>query len=568
MRNPRKEKERRFVDVAPVKKNKALFLKERVFRFEFNFSRGKKWVVTHKIISSVSALSTLVIAFGILNFFSHAQAITLTPASCLGGWTNPAYAEGLPQATATEGHSFTQENSAVLYNKISEIFCGDFSGDIPEGALPTRVTLSFSLAMKSKSEFFAEPTIEETRGTPTEGIIQTTSTLPEGNEGGEETQIIEEKSEEVILPPIENSSSSEMQSPSAWFLNLFARVFAQEENAPLPEAQTETISENQNREIPPSETAQESASGTITSSSLTGIIEENASGTASSSEAGENSEEKKKGLYDFEYDSVIEVVWSTDGGEWQSLGYLNPRNYENAKFTLPIESWESLQSLQVGLRSVLATDALPAVFLDAALLEIEFESVNEPELSEEEMYMRMFEGLRSEQMPPGFVNANITSLNGVPRFGVLLKFLNNGREELWLVGKKIENVDGGKSIRSDFPLGVKEQYVFWLSENKDIVYAYNIEKKFREEVPLPLPIGEETERRVVKFPDIPWEVIIAFDNFYFSREETGEVFSDSNSLVIQYFRGKMNLDESLPKEKIESLGMPVFEEENYEIPTE
>lgn len=536
MKNPRKEKERRFIDVAPLQKRKVLFLKERIFRFELNFSRIAVWARGNKILSGFALLGIIFLVFGVFNLLLHAQVVTLTPSTCLGGWTNSAYAEGMPNATQGESNTYTQENSAVLYNKISEIFCGDFSGEVPEGAVPSHVTLSFSLAMKSKAEFYAEPKVEETN------LIQTTSTLPTQTDASS-TQI--EKTE--------NTSSSQKEILPSAFLNFFHKVFAQEESTPTIEPEVQNIPVVE--EITPS--SSESNEGAEISSS-----------SPTSSEIIVPTSEEKKNLYDFEYDSVIEVVWSADGTEWHSLGYLSPRNYAQAKFTLPLTSWEELKALQVRLRSVTATDALPAVFLDAVLLDVEFEEINEPILSEEEEFTRMFEGLRLEQMPAGFQSENMTFLQGISRLGVLMKFLNNGKEELWLIGKTITNIDGGKSIAKDFPIGIKGSFVFWLSEDKTLVFAYDIKKKIHYEVLVPPPIIEETERRMVEFSEIPWRVVIASNNFYFGSEATGEVFSDGNSLPVEFFSAKLNLEIALPKEKLETLGVPLHEKEQYEPASE
>jgi hypothetical protein len=80
-------------------------------------------------------------------FFSPARASTVTfyPNSCLGGWTNSQFAEGAPDVVDGANLSFfSVDNSAVLNNSNSQLFCGGFKGDVPDGTKPTSIVVSFS----------------------------------------------------------------------------------------------------------------------------------------------------------------------------------------------------------------------------------------------------------------------------------------------------------------------------------------------------------------------------------------------------------------------------------------
>jgi hypothetical protein len=133
--------------------------------------------------------------------------------------------------------------------------------------------------------------------------------------------------------------------------------------------------------------------------------------------------------------------------------------------------------------------------------------------------------------------------------------------ELWLFDlesekiKKIGSQDFGPT--EDFPIGLKENFVFWLSKDRDKVFAFDfIKEKFYQES-LPYFDPEKGERAKINFPEIPWTVIVDNFNFYFFSPETGEVFSDGNSEVLENFRQKFNLDKFLTKEKLSDLGFSV-----------
>jgi hypothetical protein len=133
--------------------------------------------------------------------------------------------------------------------------------------------------------------------------------------------------------------------------------------------------------------------------------------------------------------------------------------------------------------------------------------------------------------------------------------------ELWLFDLENEKIKiiGSQDFAptDDFPIGLKENFVFWLSKGKDKVFAFDfIKERFYQES-LPYFDPEKGERARINFPEIPWTVIVDNFNFYFFSPETGEVFSDGNSEVLENFRQKFNLDQFFTKEKLSDLGFSV-----------
>jgi hypothetical protein len=136
-------------------------------------------------------------------------------------------------------------------------------------------------------------------------------------------------------------------------------------------------------------------------------------------------------------------------------------------------------------------------------------------------------------------------------FGNELWFFDLDSEKIKIIGSQdFAPID-------DFPIGLKENFVFWLSKDKDKVFAFDfIKERFYQES-LPYFDPEKGERAKINFPEIPWTVIVDNFNFYFFSPETGEVFSDGNSEVLENFRQQFNLDKFLTKEKLSDLGFSV-----------
>jgi hypothetical protein len=127
-----------------------------------------------------------------------------------------------------------------------------------------------------------------------------------------------------------------------------------------------------------------------------------------------------------------------------------------------------------------------------------------------------------------------------------------------LINKKIKKIGFQEfSSASDFPIALKDNFIFWLSKDKDKVFAFDLinEKYYQKNLPKFDP--SKGERARINFPEIPWTVIVDNFNFYFFSPETGEVFSDGNSEVLENFRQKFNLDKFLTKEKLSDLGFSV-----------
>lgn len=173
---------------------------------------------------------------------------------------------------------------------------------------------------------------------------------------------------------------------------------------------------------------------------------------------------------------------------------------------------------------------------------------------------------KKEDRLPDFALDVIRKIKGALRNAVIVQIEKEGKEELWLYD--LENggqykIETGSStsitIAKDMQLGLKESHVFWLSEDKKNVYAYNLIAKSILNAEIP-PYDQSTgERGRVSFEGIPWEVVIGSEDFAFYSDETGEVFSDDNGAFAEALRQKLDLDKVLDNEELGNLNLQVTE---------
>jgi hypothetical protein len=139
----------------------------------------------------------------------------------------------------------------------------------------------------------------------------------------------------------------------------------------------------------------------------------------------------------------------------------------------------------------------------------------------------------------------------------------NGKVEVWYYAVNTDELTGiskDSDISDDFPIGIKDKYILWLSKDKRKLFVFDSEsgKRLEEAVALPSPAKGEKVR--VRIWGVPWEVVITSDNFFFYSKKTGEIFSDDDGDVKEKFRHKFDLDSSMADEELVNLGFQVGEE--------
>lgn len=162
----------------------------------------------------------VVVLVSLLAFRNPSQAYTTEfyANSCLGGWSNPTNAVGKPDSTDLTPINTT--NAAVVFpNQGSQIFCGDFQGDIPENSFPKEVKAKFvwdvrndliqheiDLLESSETPLVVEPELPESDEADGETVI-------DEDQGPGEEEEFESNSDPEVTEPASPKSASEEKDP-------------------------------------------------------------------------------------------------------------------------------------------------------------------------------------------------------------------------------------------------------------------------------------------------------------------------------------------------------------------
>ena len=318
----------------------------------------------------------LLLASAVFYFFKPADAQTAVfyPTICLGGWQNTEKAAGAPEVVDDSAADYNDENSASVFNSVSEIFCGGFEGEIPVDALHEKVTLNFSWTLEEIEEETTPPPATEEQADESASLLdEATPEDGQGEEGGGNSEPLvpsevegepepEVPPEETQEPDQPETDPSAAEEPVSFLENSFYSVAYAQETQPSPEASAGEAEEIVEEEI----------------------IEEENQETSNEAELEVINNDKEdllsQEISDFS-DTIIEVRYTLDGEEWKSLGYVEAINNE-VNFELPIEEFgtlDDLKNVQIALRTLSTFDIPPKIYLDAMWLEVEYNQGLMPE---------------------------------------------------------------------------------------------------------------------------------------------------------------------------------------------
>jgi hypothetical protein len=97
---------------------------------------------------------------------------------------------------------------------------------------------------------------------------------------------------------------------------------------------------------------------------------------------------------------IVEFLYTLDGLEWKSLGFVERHELNSKYFEIPVEEasdWEDISKIQIGVQSVPVVDGVvPVMYLDSVWLEVGYGDaeeliIEEKVLSEEEAYEEVVE---------------------------------------------------------------------------------------------------------------------------------------------------------------------------------
>ena len=532
------------------------------------------------VLTYVSGVGVAFIAGMLVHSSLSASVATFIPGSCLGGWDNPQHAQGTFQVESSDRSQFLKRNSAVLEDRIAQIFCGKFDGKIPDEGRPTKVSVKLSLAMKSKAESEADETLaskaSEIVTDNFENAVNDIVSLPEGAEtsvtivdppqetppSSDTTQdqvspselLQEGASSQEEVPPINQVQSSEEapspapsvetvlppaepSAPQSFLWRFFTRYAHAQEDTSLQSAEvSETgVSESSTREDTQSaetqtrelSSSEESLDPVMTLADGTLLHTETPTTTASSSIPSVD-------------DGFLEVSYSLDGEEWHVLGKVPSGTVGGYSFELPegaIAEWSALDTMQVKVENSPTLDEQPVVFLDGIAVDVEYEyddgdlylAPPQPQFSLVDFRSLTLEELKAM---PTYAVAKIVNASGTPS---LLFFpdvsVDTGTSTHYVIARP-------SMIATSSPIGVKSGYVFWLSPKGNLIgfdtslvrYVLNVESR------------KEEGNLIFDVKELDVAVLVRGDSLVFRGKE-GEFLSDDDTSAREKFTQFFNLSD-------------------------
>lgn len=245
-----------------------------------------------------------------------AATLAAYPSFCLGGWENPANASGEPNFFS-ENDSFSNSNSAILNQKVAQMFCGYFQA-ADKSYEPTRVTLKFSWKM----DFGNEPIQTQMNPAIPDADSQVWSEIIASS--AEPAESVSSTSTALIMEPTATST----------------------ETVPLPALEPTLIPEPMPSSTPLPETT--------SSPSVLFFINKAFAQTIGNSP------------------NFLEIIYSLDGRNLQNIAKVNESNWKDLAINIPISSWDDIGKLQIQLNPLPTVD-MPKIYLDGMWLETEYD---------------------------------------------------------------------------------------------------------------------------------------------------------------------------------------------------
>lgn len=477
-RKTAKKEHPKMKDVIFAPKKEIIRLKEKVWRLEISEKKIINFIIANKRGLLVGGIICFIFIFSVYSFLAtQAETVYFYPETALGGWENYQNAQGVPEmGEYPDPASFDVNNSAVLRNMASQIFLGNFQGDLPSEAQLQRAVLKISWAIKEKVEaqpidnvinineefpiVTPSPEIDLTpTPSPTEEVIldPTPSREPifvPGVPLEESPTPTPEPTLEFIPTPIIELIPED--TPISWWHKLITKVLAQEISltpiiieeilpptdglTPTPTPIIEpTIEPAPILESTPTPTSEATIEPTIESTPE--IIQEPPMESIIPEITPEITPEPTMAPAE----DLIEVTYSLDGMIWNVLTRVNRENWENLTLEIPNFQAVDLQNLQISFQSLPVIDQNWEIYLDGVSLEIEYELISTPEPSPEATSME----IKQEEELVFFNHAEQFDTNSEPELFLAKPLSGSWMEKAQIFFQEPTQVQGAKLISED-----------------------------------------------------------------------------------------------------------------------
>jgi hypothetical protein len=379
------------------RKNKVLDLRPKKYTFRVAWKKISIFLKKHAGLVTILLLLLTAGFFAIRPFFIKASVAAFYPSSCLGGWENVHNAEGEPQVFDNSNPAiFNEQNSAYLNNRISQMFCGSFTGTLPQNTQPQKITLHLSWAIGKKDVI---TTVVATSSTPISDSTSTDSVLIDLNDdftssarNAENPILNGESTTTSTSTSADSSSAPETPAPTPTpdstptptpELPQTPTSIPTPVESPEPTVETPTPTEAPATPAPvespapaeaptPSPTsfmnflmpkvyAADLSNETSTLPGTTNIVE-----TATTSS-----------LPLAVVDPVFTILYTIDGTKWNTLGTVTQSEIGSKDFDIPIDNIQDqkdLSNIQINIQSATTIDQELSVYLDGMTLAVQYET--------------------------------------------------------------------------------------------------------------------------------------------------------------------------------------------------
>ncbi len=356
----------------------------------FSGAKERRRTLFRKRVVYFATFFCLLLTLGFtLSPHGGAETAFFYPQTCLGGWRNPSLAKGEPE-TDLRGAPYSDVTAAFLStNTSADIFCGEFTGEIPKDSVPNGVIVRLFLSYDGTSSSTVI-TGDDFISNVTEILDGIASTSPDFTLTSTSTEQSEATTTEAEITP-EEEEGTEVPAPAS---DTPAEGSVQQGIEPLPETTDPAPLESYNtfkdmgdalRRLLTKHIVHAYAEEDVVSIDP---LEENATDTHGSSTDTliENQilESEVATSTTEQLSPLFEVLYTLDGNEWNTLGYINKNELQGAQFIVPFNAsstWLEVSRIQIQLKRLATFDDIPDIYLDGMSLEVAY--AKQQELKEE-----------------------------------------------------------------------------------------------------------------------------------------------------------------------------------------
>ncbi len=335
-------------------------------------SKHVKFVSKHSLFLAIGILLLIaIVQFTPFNSSSFASTTRFYSSSCLGGWQNTNHVQGEPDAPQLEtGPGFSSQNSAILTDAVSTLFCGGFSGNIPKDSKPKKVIVSFSWGttpLESTSNASSSSVIDGSATSSSLQLLDTPAsehpTVLSGNATSSDQTSSEDKPKENSssdsTPSSDTNSSGSTPKPSETSSPSSAPASEPTPtSAPAPTPNEPTPASAPAASEPAPAPAPSPAPEAFNNLLISHVFADEISSSTSG--------------------GFLKVSYTDNGKDWHELGVVNRNNLNNVSFEIPqnvVSQWSDVNKIQVSVESLPTVDSQPTVYLDSMWLEVEYDRI-------------------------------------------------------------------------------------------------------------------------------------------------------------------------------------------------